>query len=75
MQVTDRNSKSGHFFDSCYLQIMRLKTIYYGLRVKLVVFMTLTNCFRKNLWISYVFYSFFILFVVQRLSQPNQGTN
>ena len=32
--------------------------MYFGFRVTLMVFMALTNCFRKILWTSYVLRSF-----------------
>ena len=39
---------------------------FYGFRIKLTVFMALTNCFFvKILWTSCVLFSFLMIFVVQ----------
>ena len=46
--------------------------LYYGSRVKLKVFMALTNCFRKIIWASSFLLLFVKLFVAQWLSVPNK---
>ena len=72
-RLLTRNSDRGSLLtDTIYEKWVRM-TIYYGLRVKLVVSLALTNCFREFLWISYVFHYSFTFFVDQRLSQPNQS--
>ena len=69
-KLLTRNSNQGSIIDK-----RPKKNIYYGLRVKLTVFIALTNCFRKILWNSYVLLSFLILFVVKLLSLTDQRSN
>ena len=64
--ITDNNFKPGWIIERYYLQKTRPYEIILSFRVKLMVFMALTTCFRKN----FMNFSFFILFVAQWLSVP-----
>ena len=58
-----------------FLQNWGPMTSYYGFKVKLMVFLAMTNCFRKSFCTSQVLLSFVILFAVHWLSLPNQKNN